>query len=43
MTDAHEMKDTFAVDVNIPAHADRVATPLFQKTRKHLIERDGGR
>lgn len=43
MTDAHEMIDTLVVDVNIPQHADRVATPLFEKTRKHLIERDGGR
>ena len=42
MTDAHEMKDTFTQDVNIPEHADRATTPLFEKTRKHLIERDKG-
>jgi hypothetical protein len=43
MTDAHEMTDTFTVDVLIPTHPDRVSTPLFEKTRLHLLQRDGGR
>ena len=43
MTAAHELKETLSVDYNIPEHADRVATPLFIKTRKHLLERDSGR
>lgn len=43
MTDAHEMKYTFTVDVNVPQHADRIATPLFEKTRKELLEKEGGR
>lgn len=43
MTAAHEEKETLRVDINIPAHADRVTTPLFHSTRKQLIERDGAR
>lgn len=43
VTDVHEEKNTFQVDVNIPGHAPRVSTPLFIKSRKHLIEREGGR
>jgi hypothetical protein len=39
----HEEKNTFAVDVNLPGHAPRAATPLFERSRKHLLERDGGR
>ena len=43
VTEVHEMRDTFTVDVNIPGHDPRVSTPLFIKSRKHLLERDGGR
>lgn len=43
VTDTHEEKNTFQADVNIPGHDPRVTTPLFTKSRKHLIERDGGR
>ena len=43
VTEIHEEKNTLAVDVNIPGHAPRTATPLFVKSRKHLLERDGGR
>lgn len=38
----HEEKNTFQVDVNIPGHAARVTTPLFRKSRLHLIGRDKG-
>ncbi|NKI68975.1 hypothetical protein GN109_06045 [Collimonas pratensis] len=44
VTDVHEEKNTFTVDVNLPGHAARgSATPLFERSRKHLLERDGGR
>jgi hypothetical protein len=39
----HEEKITLQVDVNIPGHDPRVATPLFRKSRLHLLARDGGR
>lgn len=41
MTVAHEEKETLSVEVNIPAHADRVTTAIFSRTRKELIARDG--
>lgn len=40
VTEAHEEKNTFQVDVFIPGHDPRVTTPLFTKTRLHLIDRD---
>lgn len=43
VTTVHEEKNTFTVDVNLPGHAPRTTTPLFNKTRLHLLERDGGR
>ncbi|MHB8914723.1 MAG: hypothetical protein ACYC4K_02800, partial [Thiobacillus sp.] len=43
VTDIHEEKNTLSVDVNIPGHDPRTATPLFIKSRKHLIEREQGR
>lgn len=43
VTQVHEEKETLTVDINIPGHAPRVTTPLFSKSRKHLIEREGGR
>ena len=43
VTQTHEEKNTFTVDVNIPGHAARVTTALFRKSRLHLLERDGGR
>ena len=43
VTETHEEKNTFQVDVNIPGHEPRTATALFERTRKHLIEREGGR
>lgn len=39
----HEEKETLSVDINIPGHDPRVCTPLFRKSRQHLIEREGGR
>lgn len=43
MTAAHTERETLTVDVNIPAHADRVTTPLFRETRAQLIKREMGR
>jgi hypothetical protein len=43
VTEIHQEKNTFQVDVNIPGHAPRKASALFEKSRKHLLERDGGR
>lgn len=43
VTKIHEEKNTFQVDVNIPGHDPRVTTPLFEKSRKHLLLREGGR
>ncbi len=40
---SHEEKETLAVDVEIPDHAPRVTTELFERTKKILIERVGGR
>ena len=40
MTAAHAEKETLSVNVNIPAHDDRITTSLFSRTRKQLIERD---
>lgn len=39
---SHEEKETLAVDVLLPGHEPRTATPLFERTRKALIARDGG-
>lgn len=39
----HEEKETLTVDVLLPGHEPRTATPLFERTRKELIEREGGR
>lgn len=33
----HEMKDTNKVDVFIPAHAPRVTTELFRRTKQKLV------
>ncbi len=38
----HEEKETLTVEVNIPGHDPRTETSLFERTRKALIERDGG-
>ena len=43
MTTAHTEKETLTVEINIPDHADRVTTSLFTRTRKALIEREGGK
>lgn len=43
VTQVHEEKETLAVDVNIPGHEARTTTALFTRTRKQLIEREGGR
>ena len=40
MIDAHEEKETLHVEVDIPEHADRTETPLFERTRKALLARD---
>ena len=43
VTETHEEKTTFTVDVNLPGHDPRVTTALFTRTRKELIAREGGR
>lgn len=44
VTDDHEQRETLSVDYIIPGHAARgAATPLFVRTRKALIEREGGK
>ena len=43
MTDAHEEKNTIVEDINVPEHADRVTTPLFEHTKKKLIASGTGR
>ena len=43
VNEVHEEKNTFVVDIYIPGHDPRVSTPLFIRSRKHLIEREGGR
>lgn len=43
MTAAHELKKTLHIDVNDPAHADRVETKLYRDTRSVLLKREGGR
>ena len=41
VNETHEEKNTLSVDVYIPGHEERgSATPLFVRTRKHLLERD---
>ena len=43
VTEIHEEKNTFSVDVFLPGHAPRGdASPLFIRTRKQLIARDHG-
>ena len=37
----HVERETLAVEVNIPGHAPRTETSLFERTRKALIARDG--
>jgi hypothetical protein len=39
----HEEKLTLTVDINVPGHDERTATPLFVRSRKLLIKREGGR
>jgi hypothetical protein len=39
----HLEKETLTVDVMIPGHEPRKTTALFERTRKLLIEREGGR
>lgn len=43
VTQIHEEKETLTVDVNIPGHEPRKTTALFERTRKALISRAGGR
>ena len=43
ITQAHAEHETLSVEVNIPSHEQRKTTALFERTRKELIERDGGR
>lgn len=39
----HEQKETLSVDILIPGHAPRTESALFERTRKKLIAREGGR
>ncbi len=43
MTDAHEEKNTLVEDIDVPQHADRVTTPLFERTKKLLVVSKEGR
>lgn len=43
VTQAHAEKETLSVEVNIPEHEERKTTALFERTRKELIAREGGR
>ena len=40
MTAAHTERETLTVDVNIPAHADRVTTPLFRRSKAELVAKN---
>lgn len=42
VNEIHAEKNTLHVDVNLPGHDPRACTPLFRKSRLHLLERDGG-
>lgn len=37
----HVERETLTVEVNVPGHDPRTNQPLFEKTRKELIARDG--
>lgn len=39
----HEEKETLTVDVLLPGHAPRTTTPLFERSKKELIGKEGGR
>jgi hypothetical protein len=39
----HEIKDTLAADYFVPGHEERKTTALFERSKKLLIEREGGR
>ena len=43
VTQNHEEKNTFVIDVTLPGHDERVTTPLFERTRDELIKREGNR
>lgn len=43
VTDEHELIETIHIDIDVPGHAPRSETPLYKKTRKELLERDGGK
>src|SRR5471032_3492994 len=44
VTEMHEERNTFEVDINLPGHDPRgAATALFSRSRKALIEREGGK
>jgi len=43
VTETHEEKNTFTVDVNLPGHDPRVTSALFRKSRLHLLERVNGK
>ncbi|WP_250538172.1 hypothetical protein [Caballeronia sp. INML3B] len=39
----HEQKESCEVDVFLPGHEPRTTTALFARTKKLLVEREGGR
>jgi hypothetical protein len=43
VTEVHELKDTLSADYFVPGHDERETTSLFTRTKKLLIEREGGR
>lgn len=43
VTQDHEQRESLAIDVIVPGHEPRKTTALFERTRKALIAREGGR
>ena len=41
VTEMHEEKNTFQIDVNIPGHEPRKASALFERTRKEFMDKVG--
>ena len=39
----HEEKETLSIDVELPGHAPRTETSLFERTKKELHARENGR
>ena len=42
VTETHEQKETFQLDIFLPGHEKRATTSLFTNSRKQLIAREKG-